>query len=246
MIAAVDRLDRYWADELGCAPENLYDGGVTTSAPLHREGPRWMGWLIPLECIVPDRATAGTGVISITPKLAGDLTDFLRACQEPCLPPYGTALTPFIRAHFPHGYPKVHRILRCDATAFKPAPEVFPISMMEDDDMHAGWYRLHFDGPIFVARDERGNIAAWAAIKCKSADVWEMAVVTETRYRNQGLARSVVSRATTAALDAGKVPLYLHDLANIASSKVCRSLGYQPYGHELTCECGRVMPRHFA
>jgi predicted GNAT family acetyltransferase len=57
------------------------------------------------------------------------------------------------------------------------------------------------------------------------------------------LASSVVSHATRAALDAGKVPLYLHDVNNQASSRVSLRVGYRPYGYELTCEAGRVMPR---
>lgn len=243
MIAAADRLDRYWAEELGCTPDALYQEDVTVCAPEHRAWPRWMGWLVPLECIVVDHAPPGAGVISITPPLLDDLAAYLRRCQTACLPPAGTALSLFLRAHFPQGYPKIHRVLRCEPATFTPAPEILPISLLEPDDIHASWYRLHFDGPVYVARNEKDTIVSWAAIKCKSPDIWEMAVVTETKYRNLGLARSVVSRATIATLDAGKVPMYLHDLSNTASSRVCQSLGYQPYGYELTCECGRVTPR---
>jgi predicted GNAT family acetyltransferase len=114
--------------------------------------------------------------------------------------------------------------------------------MLGNDDIHADWYRMHFDGPVFVARNERGSIAAWAAIKCKSPDIWEMAVATEPQYRGLGLARSVITHATRAAFDAGKQPLYLHDVSNIASAHVCAANGYQPYGYELTCESGRIMP----
>lgn len=242
MVAVTDRLDCYWAEELGCAPEALYDGGLTLCAPAHREGPRWMGWLIPLECIVLDRARPGAGVISVTPTVAGELSRYLATPGLDVLPPRGEALAPFARAHFPHAFTRVHRILRCDHAGFTPAPEVFPVSLLPDDDLHASWYRLHFDGPIFVARDPHGSIASWAAIKCKAPDVWEMAVVTEARYRGRGLARSVVGCATRAALDAGKVPLYLHDVANRASALVCGALGYRPYGYELTCEGDRALP----
>jgi len=93
-------------------------------------------------------------------------------------------------------------------------------------------------------RAARRAIASWAAIKVKSSDVWEMAVATEPPFRNRGLARSVVSRATRAALDAGKVPLYLYDISNHASGKVCAVLGYRHYGYELTFEAGRIPPSH--
>lgn len=245
MTTAQDQLDRYWADELGCQPETFYQEGITIYAPAHREAPRWMGWMVPFECIVVDGASLGSGVISTTTTAASALNRFIDVTVPPStyLPPDGTGLMRFLRQQFPTGYPKVHRVLSCSASTFTPATAVLPVSELEGDDIHADWYRLHFDGPVFVARNPQGTIVSWAAVKCKSADVWEMAVVTEAPYRDRGLARSVVSRATQAALDAGKLPLYLHEISNFASARVCGALGYQPYGHELTCECGRVMPR---
>jgi GNAT superfamily N-acetyltransferase len=203
-----------------------------------------MGWLVPLECVVADQAV-GTGVISVSPPLRQSLLRFISLCASPgeCLPPGGQALTRFAREFLPTSYPKVHRILQCPATTFRRAPDVLPVSELPPDDLHADWYRLHFDGPVFVARNDMGSIVSWAAIKCKSDHVWEMAVSTDAAYRGRGLARSVVSHATHAALDAGKLPLYLHEISNTASARVCGALGYQPYGYELTCETGRVMPR---
>ncbi len=244
MTAVIERLDRYWADELGCLPEDLYGGGISVHAPPHREGPRWMGWLVPLECIAVSSAPPGVGVISITPYLAGSLRHYVQsvARRTECLPPSGKGLTPFVREHLPNSYPKIHCILYCTSDSFQPSPSVFPIESLDPDDLHAEWYRYHFDGPVFLARSPGGTIASWAAIKCKSGDIWEMAVATEQPYRGRGLARSVVSCATQAALDAGKLPIYLHDVVNLSSARVCGALGYQLYGHELTCESGRVPP----
>ncbi|MHB9025873.1 MAG: GNAT family N-acetyltransferase [Armatimonadota bacterium] len=241
-----DRVDRYWADELGCAPAALYRGGISICTPRHREGPRWMGWMVPFDCLALAQADHATGVISTLPALAPALQQFLAsliAADEP-LPPHGRALFRYLREHLPNSYPKVHRVLYCDPNAFAPHPAVFPVETLSPDDPQADWYRLHFDGPVFIARDARGNIASWAAIKCKSDNVWEMAVVTEPPYRGRGLARSVVSRATEAALAAGKAPLYLHETINHASARVCTALGYQVYAHELTCENGRILPQH--
>ncbi len=249
MRTAVERVDAFWADELGCAPTALYAGTVAVCNPPHRDAPRWMGWLVPMECIVAQTAPAGSGVISVSPHLSPALAQLLgqpEAHPDAVLPPQGRLLARFALEHLPNAYPKTHCILHCDATTFRPAPEVMPVRELPDDDIHADWYRLHFDGPIFVARNERGSIISWAAIKCKSADIWEMAVVTEHPYRGRGLARSVVSRATRAALDAGKQPLYLHEISNHASAHVCGALGYQPYGYEFTCENGRVAPRKAA
>jgi GNAT superfamily N-acetyltransferase len=245
MLAITSRLDDYWAEELGCAPDALYRGGMTVCAPAHREAPRWMGWMVPLESVVVNTAEPGTGVISIAPSMLDALHRALPTGASPqeYLPPHGQRTVRFARDHFPNGYPKVHCILYCEEGVLRPAPENFPVTRLDDDDIHADWFRLHFDGPIFVARNPKGSIAAWAAIKCKSPEVWEMAVATEPPYRNRGLAKSVVSKATQAALAAGKVPLYLHEISNIASARVCGALGYRLYGYELTCECGRVTTR---
>jgi len=223
----------------------LYSGKLVVIAPPHRDGPRWMGWLVPLECIVVNGADPGSGVVSIAPNLAAGLTRYLTppVTARDVLPPGGYVLQRFARASLPGGMPRIHNILYCADTSFTPAPDIFPVDLLSEDDIHADWYRLHFDGPVFVARNERRSIVSWAAIKCKSVDIWEMAVATETAYRGLGLARSVVSHATRAALDAGKQPLYLHEISNQASARVCQALGYQCYGYELTCETGRIMPK---
>jgi RimJ/RimL family protein N-acetyltransferase len=243
MIAATDRMDRFWAGELGCLPEALDHSGVTLCAPALRAGPRWMGWIIPFTCLALDRVTPGAGIISITPTYYHDLKRALGDGALHLLSSDSSGLRPFARVHFPQGTTRVDRVLQCAVDDFRPAPTIFPIQQLPENDPQMGWFRMHFDGPIFVARDDYGSIAAWAAIKCKSDDVWEMAVVTEARYRNRGLARSVVGQATTLTFDAGKTPLYLHDITNSASAKVCASLGYQHYGHYFSCECGRVTPR---
>lgn len=245
MITATDRLDRFWAYELGCAPDALYQGGISICTPPHRQEPRWMGWLVPVECVAIDAAGAGTGVISIVPEMAGHLQRSITPATPAaaCLPPQGQSLSSFMRERFPAATPKIHRILSCMPTQFRPADDVFAVEMMPDDDIQVSWYRLHFDGPIFVIRNEYGSIISWAALKWKSDEVWEMAVATESAYRNRGLARSVVTHATRYTFDHGKIALYLHEISNMASAHVCGALGYQPYGYELTCENGRVAPK---
>ena len=96
--------------------------------------------------------------------------------------------------------------------------------------------RRRFDGEIFVVSGTRGEIASWAAIKLKSPEVWEIAVVTEAAYRGRGYAKDVVSAATQFILGQGRLALYVHDRTNHASAKVCRSLGYVEYAEEFFCE----------
>jgi hypothetical protein len=204
-----------------------------------------MGWLVPLEVLAVDGAAPGTGVISTTPTLHATLRRFLNneGPRPDLLPPEWWGMWPFIRTALPEIAPRVHSVLACDAESFFPAPDLFPVTGLREDDPHVGWFNLHFDGPVFTARDPQGMTASWAAIKCKSCDVWEMAVVTEEKYRGRGLARSVVSHATRAAFAAGKVAMYLHEISNLSSAHVAQAVGYHAYGHELTCEAGRILPK---
>jgi len=238
-MCAIDRLDRYWAEELGCITNDLYQGGVTVCTPSHWDDPRWMGWHIPLLGVRLDQAVPDTGVLSVTPDLLPALLLLLRKENANILPPPSMTIDAFAHRYIPNGCTRIDRILQCDASTFTPAPEVFPVCKLNEDDAQTHWYRLHFDGPVFVACDERRRVVAWSAIKCKSNEVWEMAVLTDAAFRNRGVGRSVVSYATCYTLENGRVPIYLHDTSNVASSHVCRALGYQPYGYQFSCECGR-------
>jgi hypothetical protein len=245
MTTSIARMDRYWAGELGCTPEALYRGGVTVCAPEHRAGPRWMGWMVPVDCVRVEAADPDTGIVSLTPRLEDA---FCRGCRPPFpaddyLPPRGDTMVRFMHEQLPTAVPKTHHILYCDESCFAPADDVLRVSCLQPGDPNADWFRLHFDGPVYAARNDWGTIVSWAALKCKSDDIWELAVVTDIAYRGRGLARSVVSHATRAAMAAGKLPIYLHEVSNTPSSRVCRALGYRFYGYELTCEYGRVTSR---
>jgi GNAT superfamily N-acetyltransferase len=235
----MERMDKFWAEEIGCRTADLYGTGVTLCAPKHRHDPRWMGWITPFIYLRLDTVADNAGVISAPPELLPELTALFPANDTGVVSSRGGVDDTFIRQHFPFSTVRTDNILYCEESSFIPAPEIYPVTQLHEGDSQAHWYRLHFDGPIFVARNERQRIIAWAAIKCKSDDIWEMAVVTDATYRNHGMARSVVSRATRYTLDAGRVPMYMHDPANIPSSRVCRALGYQPYGYQLSCESGR-------
>jgi predicted GNAT family acetyltransferase len=78
-------------------------------------------------------------------------------------------------------------------------------------------------------RGPHGRLISWAALKLKSARVWEIAVATATDYRGRGYARDVVALATRHTLDAGRIPIYIHDEDNGSSRFVARAVGYQLY-----------------
>jgi GNAT superfamily N-acetyltransferase len=138
------------------------------------------------------------------------------------------------RQAVPYAYSLNGYALSITAADFRPIDGV--AERLVPGDTRGRDLRRRFDGEIFVVNGARGEIAAWAAIKLKAEDVWEIAVVTEAPYRGRGYAKDVVSAATGHILDAGRVPLYVHDRTNHASARVCRSLGYQEYAEVFFCE----------
>lgn len=91
-----------------------------------------------------------------------------------------------------------------------------------------------YSGGVYVLRDGDKQIVSRAGIRYESAQVWEIGVRTEVEaMRGRGLAKTVVTAATEAILEAGRVPLYVHSATNVISERVALALGYQRYADQL-------------
>jgi GNAT superfamily N-acetyltransferase len=231
-VGQVDRLDEFHATELGCGRALLQQPGIHVLPSERRTRPGWGGYTVPLLAL----STAGGGVVSARP----DLVE--RARQEMARVSHGRPLgapeferfRQVSRAALPYAYCLSGYVLFADPDHFRPRPS--RAESLDRGDPRGADLRRRFDGEIFVVRTARGDIASWAAIKLKSADIWEIAVVTEPPYRGQGLAQEVVSSATEYILGQGRVALYVHDRSNVASARVCRSLGYAEYAEQFFSE----------
>ncbi|HYU21213.1 MAG TPA: GNAT family N-acetyltransferase [Chloroflexota bacterium] len=231
-VGQVERLDEFHVVELGCSRALLERPGVHIVPSERRNRPGWGGYTVPLLAL----STPGGGVISARP----DLVERARAEASPLVPgrPLGSIeferLRQISRAAIPYAYTLSGYVLFADSEHFRPIAS--RAQRLEQGDPSGSDLRRRFDGEIFVIRGSRRDIASWAAIKLKSDDVWEIAVVTEAAYRGQGLAKEVVSAATAFVLDQGRLSLYVHDRSNVASAKVCRALGYAEYAEEFFSE----------
>lgn len=231
-VGQVERVDAFHAAELGCNPSLLREPGVHIVPSERRSRPGWGGYTVPILAL----STAEGGVVSMRP----DLLERVRSGLGP--PPQGRPIGPteFTRLHhvarvaIPYAYSLSGHVLYTDPEHFRPRPS--RAVRIERDDARGYDLRRRFDGEIFAVWSIRGDIASWSAIKLKSDDVWEIAVVTEAAYRGQGLAKEVVSAATAYILEQGRMALYVHDRTNLASAKVCRSLGYVEYAEEFFTE----------
>jgi GNAT superfamily N-acetyltransferase len=224
-------LDVFHAQELGCSADLLREPGLHFMKTEHRARPSWGGYTVPLLAV----STPGGGVVSCRPDLAERVQRELRGLWCGALnAEVLEGLRKVGRQVVPYAYSLNGYALSLTPADFKPhdgLAERLVVSDTRGRDL-----RRRFDGEIFVVTGARGEIAAWSAIKLKSDDVWEIAVVTEAPYRGRGYAKQVVSAATRHILESGRVPLYVHDRANHASARVCRSLGYQEYAEVFFCE----------
>jgi RimJ/RimL family protein N-acetyltransferase len=232
MVGQVDRVDQFHAGELGCGRILLEQPGIHVVPSERRGRPGWGGYTVPILALSTPRG----GVVSTRPDLADRIRALLAFSQTGR--PLGAAeferLQQVTRAAVPYAYSLSGHVLFADLDRFQ--PRASRAQRLERTDPRGADLRRRFDGEVFAIRGTRGDVASWAAIKLKSDDIWEIAVVTEPPYRGQGLAKEVVSAATAYILDQGRLALYVHDRTNLASAKVCRSLGYAEYAEEYFCE----------
>ncbi len=227
-VGQVDRLDAFHAVELGCDPTLFGTPGVHVVPTERRGRPGWGGYTVPLLAL----STVGGGIVSVRPDLAERVR--VELAPVPSGLPMQEAdferLRRVTRTTVPYAYSLSGYVLFATRDHFLPIASRAE-RLGRSDPRAADLYR-RFDGEVFAVRGQRGEIASWAAIKLKSDDVWEIAVVTEAAYRGQGLAKEVVSTATDFILEQGRLALYVHDRTNAASARVCRSLGYVEYTEE--------------
>lgn len=231
-VGQVERLDAFHAAELGCARALFEQPGVHVVPSERRGRPGWGGYTVPLLAL----STPSGGVVSAQPGLVERVREELAMAQpgQPLGSPEFEGLRRVARASIPYAYNLSGYVLFADAAGFRPLPS--RAERLLRGDPRGVDLRRRFDGEIFAVRGTRGEIASWAALKLKSDDVWEIAVVTEAPYRGQGLAKEVVSAATAYILEQGRLALYVHDRTNAASAKVCRGLGYVEYAEQFFSE----------
>jgi GNAT superfamily N-acetyltransferase len=231
-VGRVEALDRFHAGELDCDPSLLEQPGVHLIPSGRRTRPGWGGYTVPVLAL----ATRVGGIVSIRPDLTNgadqELADASRVA--PLGEPHFERLRRLARRAVPYVYSLSGHALYCDVASFRDYAGA--AERLDPADRRGHDLRRRFDGEIFVVSGTRGEIASWAAIKLKSPEVWEIAVVTEAAYRGRGYAKEVVSAATQFILGQGRLALYVHDRTNHASAKVCRSLGYVEYAEEFFCE----------
>jgi len=120
--------------------------------------------------------------------------------------------------------------------SFRPfyGPESASVERLDERTIAHILLLSRYSGGVYVVRDADQQIISRAGIRHESEQVWEIGVRTEIEaMRGRGLAKTVVTAATEAILEAGRVPLYVHSATNVISERVALALGYQRYADQL-------------
>jgi RimJ/RimL family protein N-acetyltransferase len=227
-------LDEYALTVLGCPPELAQAGGLHILSEPRRGLPAWHGFTLPIVGL-----SFSTGaVVACRPDLVASLRAALgsdvglRQLDSAAFRRLGRA----IQQCTPHAFSLAGDFRAAATATFTPSATSQRAELLAEDDAAALHLRTRFDGSIFGVRGPRGRLISWAALKRKSAQIWELAVATEADYRGRGYARDVVSAATAYTLEHGRVPTYIHDRDNSSSRFVARAVGYQFYAEIVFAE----------
>lgn len=101
-----------------------------------------------------------------------------------------------------------------------------------DDPRVPEWLKP-FNDEVLVAFADDGSYAAGVGLKKHNVLGVELAVGTEPRQRNKGLAKRLVAQAARAVIDGGAVAIYLHAPSNLPSAAVAEAAGFPDRGWEV-------------
>jgi GNAT superfamily N-acetyltransferase len=225
--ATLEVLDGYAERTLACPPSAARAGGVHLLAARERGLPGWHGYTLPIVAL----SFSSGAVIACRPDLVERLGTEMGSDRElPSLDPAALRrLLRSVRRVLPNAFTLAGDLRAADADSFLGSQHIERAELIPRDDPSALHLRNRFDGEVFGVRGPRGRVISWAALKLKSATVWEIAVATEADYRGRGFARDVVSAAARYALDHEKIPIYVHDRDNSTSAFVARAVGFPMY-----------------
>ncbi len=117
-----------------------------------------------------------------------------------------------------------------DLAAVADAGVWLPAALADEGDLRVPTWLRPFGGDVLVALDEQDRHLAGVGLKRHTADLCEIAVVTDESARGRGLARRLVAQAARTVTSAGCAVLYLHAPGNEASARTARGSGFPDTG----------------
>jgi GNAT superfamily N-acetyltransferase len=217
------RLERLWAERLGCAEELLREPGAHLLAHPHPAT---------LYAVAIDAAQ----IVLAPPSLHAKLRASMRQGPLPLEVPAFAALVPSgARAVGPAfvGYrdsappePAAVERLTGSSAALEPLREA--VSELE-------WAHANLEAavpPLCVVLSGGSALAA-AGAQTLPGELAHIGVLTHPEHRGRGMARRVVAACAAEAIAAGRLAQYQTLLSNAPALAVGRALGFEPFAHTL-------------
>lgn len=217
--------DRYWADHLGCSPDELF------SRPLHIviHGEELRGY-VGVQLLFRDN----TATASVPPDREEELRGLLAGLENGVTPAeFAEALSPVAALVLGPAYLGYTTDLRGTESASlaralchddEAAVESFRQSCDETDWDHGG---SSLDDPCSGVFCD-GQLAALAGYETWGT-IAHLCIVTHPAFRGRGFGRAAVAHLAHRALAAGLLPQYRTLDANTPSIRIAEALGFQRY-----------------
>jgi GNAT superfamily N-acetyltransferase len=191
--------------------------GLTVVGSAARTRPGWDG---SIQDVIAVRSPAG-GVISVSPAATPAVRAAVRTWED-------------VPASLPAALGR--RGARTYAGVFRwttaPADLADAGEWVKVDDPRVPQWLHPFGGEALIAFAD-GRYAAGVGLKRHNRAGMEISVGTDEEFRGQGLAARLVAQAARWIIDAGAVPIYLHDPANAASDRTALRAGFPDRGWKI-------------
>src|SRR5262245_3700421 len=230
----VRRTDAFWANEMGCLPEDLYKTGVGITVRGASDG-RYAHVFRRLERLQVD----------CSPSLYGDLRSAIkvRGTEELFEPAFWRATLGA----------RVERIVGPTCLSYKDVAEERPIdpcvrilgvdegSLL--DHLRRGVTSLEWEhGGLEDCRSIAGYFLEGSLVAAAGYHVWggtlsHICVTTQAGVRNRGYGRACVRSCKEEAIKNGLVAQYQTLFENVASMAVARALKFEEYGKRIFVRC---------
>lgn len=229
----IELLDRYYASQLGCTPEQFNSGEVIIIPNENTAAIRFAkGSSLLIYAMSKDRGT----IITARPGIAEEVSRCIRDAQpdQTLTDEFCDTIEHCLRTKLRASYWFRGYRLYCEPESFRDCSfgEVRDIS---DEDETAWQMQDTWGGPVFGQIVE-GKPVTWCAVKVLSDIVWDLSIETLPEYRGQGYAKSTVSVAVKHCFSCGRLVGWGCDRDNTASLKTALAVGFKHYALDFGCE----------
>lgn len=229
MSQATDLLDTFYAESLGCLPEDLNAGRLLVVESDTRA--IWFAKGTPLALYALTKP--GSAVIAARRGCGRDTERAVhgsKVLDDRTCDSIERTVSSLVDVRFWFRGVRFY----CEPGSFVDCARGEVREVLPDEDEHALLLQRRWGGKVF-GQIVGGTVVSWAAVKPLSNIVWDLSVETLPAYRGRGYAKSAVSAALEHIFSNDKIAGWGCDRDGTASVGVARSVGFQRYALDFGC-----------